>query len=109
MGAHQYHRAFTTRCCYSLCSCQPLQAGRFPTLSLQNTGLWQTWTKITGGLAENDFTRVIREDPVRRGLLYAGTETGVHVSFDHGARWETLQLNLPRASVRDLTIHGADL
>ena len=44
----------------------------------------QTWTKITDGIPEDDFTRVIREDPARRGLLYAGTETGVYVSFDDG-------------------------
>ena len=46
---------------------------------------------------------------MRRGLLYAGTETGVYVSFDDGARWEPLQLNLPRSSVRDLRVHGNDL
>jgi len=55
------------------------------------------------------YTRSIREDPVRRGLLFAATETGVWVSFNDGARWETLQLNLPRASVRDLRVHGNDV
>ena len=54
----------------------------------------QTWSKITGGLAENDFTRVIREDPVRCGLLYAGTETGAHVSFDDGEQWHALSLGM---------------
>src|SRR5207245_587054 len=54
-------------------------------------------------------TEVIREDPVRRGLLFAGTETGIYVSLDDGARWQSLQLNLPRSSVRDIAIHESDL
>lgn len=69
----------------------------------------KTWTRITTGIPDGAYTRAIREDPVRRGLLYAGTETGIYYSTDDGAHWQTLQLNLPRASVRDITIHGADL
>ena len=69
----------------------------------------QTWTKITDGIAENDFTRVIREDPARRGLLYAGTETGVHVSFDDGAHWQPLQRNLPVVPIHDLVVKDSDL
>ena len=69
----------------------------------------KTWTAIVNGIPANAFTRTLREDPVRRGLLYAGTELGVYVSFDDGARWEPLQLNLPRVSVRDLQVHGNDL
>lgn len=68
-----------------------------------------TWTKITTGIAENDFTRTIREDPVRRGLLYAGTETGIHVSFDDGEHWQSLRLNLPVVPIHDLVIKGTDL
>ena len=68
-----------------------------------------TWTKITTGIAENDFTRVIREDPVRRGLLYAGTETGVHISFDDGEHWQPLRLNLPAVPIHDLLIKDTDL
>lgn len=68
-----------------------------------------TWTKITTGIADNDFTRAIREDPVRRGLLYAGTETGIHVSFDDGARWQSLRLNLPVVPIHDLVVQGSDL
>ncbi len=68
-----------------------------------------TWTKITGGIAENDFTRVIREDPARRGLLYAGTETGIHVSFDDGAHWQSLRLNLPVVPIHDLVVKDSDL
>ena len=77
--------------------------------------LWKTadfgksWTRITTGIPLGAYTRTIREDPVRRGLLYTGTETGVYVSFDEGAHWEPLQLNLPRVSVRDLQVHGNDL
>lgn len=69
----------------------------------------RTWTKIVRGLPANAFSRVVREDVVRRGLLYSGSELGVHVSFDDGANWEPLQLNLPRVSVRDLKVHGTDL
>ena len=69
----------------------------------------KTWTLITNGIPAPSVARTLREDPVRRGLLYAGTETGAFVSFDDGAHWETLQLNLPRVSVRDLQVHGNDL
>ena len=69
----------------------------------------KTWTKIVTGIPSSAYTRVVREDPVRRGLLYAGTEIGVWVSMDDGAAWQPLQLNLPRVSVRDLTVHGNDL
>jgi len=69
----------------------------------------KTWTKITTGIPDWDFTRVIREDPQRRGLLYAGTETGVYVSFDDGGHWQSLQLNLPIVPVHDLLIKDGDL
>jgi len=67
------------------------------------------WTQITHGLAPDVFTRAIREDPERRGLLYAGTETGLCVSFDDGRTWRPLQLNLPAVPVHDLVIKGSDL
>ncbi|HEX9057754.1 MAG TPA: hypothetical protein VF818_09500 [Ktedonobacterales bacterium] len=67
------------------------------------------WTKITSGIEERDFARVIREDPERRGLLYAGTETGVHVSFDDGHHWQSLRQNLPVVPIHDLHIKGSDL
>jgi photosystem II stability/assembly factor-like uncharacterized protein len=69
----------------------------------------KTWTAITRGIPGSAYTRVVREDPVRRGLLYAGTEYGVWTSIDDGSNWEPLQLNLPRVSVRDLKVHGNDL
>jgi photosystem II stability/assembly factor-like uncharacterized protein len=69
----------------------------------------QSWQKIVAGLPEYAIARVVREDPVRKGLLFAGTETGVYLSSDSGDTWQPFQLNLPAASVRDLAIHGADL
>ncbi|MDH5233420.1 MAG: glycosyl hydrolase [Gemmatimonadota bacterium] len=69
----------------------------------------RTWTAITRGIPRTAYTRVVREDPMRRGLLYAGTEYGVWVSLDDGASWQPLQLNLPRSSVRDLKVQGNDL
>ena len=65
----------------------------------------KTWRKITNGIPDNAFTRVIREDPNRRGLLFAGTETGLFVSFDDGENWQSLQLNLPVVPIADLVIH----
>ncbi|MBI3472704.1 MAG: glycosyl hydrolase, partial [Candidatus Solibacter usitatus] len=65
----------------------------------------KTWRKIVEGIPANAFTRVIREDPNRRGLLYAGTETGMYVSFDDGEHWQSLQLNLPVTPVTDLALH----
>ena len=61
----------------------------------------KTWTKIVTGIAPNDYVHVVREDPTRRGLLYAGTQHGVYVSFDDGDHWEPLSLNLPDTQVSD--------
>jgi photosystem II stability/assembly factor-like uncharacterized protein len=68
----------------------------------------KTWTEIVSGLP-NAPVNAVREDHVRKGLLYAGTELGVAVSFDDGARWQSLNMNLPPSSVRDLVIHEDDL
>jgi photosystem II stability/assembly factor-like uncharacterized protein len=68
-----------------------------------------TWHTITNGIPEHEFTRVIREDPVQPGLLYAGTERGLYVSFNAGADWLPLQLNLPAVPVHDLVVHADDL
>jgi len=65
----------------------------------------KSWKKITNGIPATAFTRVVREDPNKRGLLYAGTETGIYLSFDEGANWQTLQLNLPVTPITDLAIH----
>ncbi len=68
----------------------------------------KSWKKITNGIPDTAFTRVIREDPNKRGLLYAGTETGLYVSFDDGANWQSFQLNLPVVPITDLAIHKRD-
>lgn len=69
----------------------------------------QTWSRITTGIPEDDFTRVIRADPVRQGLLYAGTETGMYISFNDGEQWQPLQLNLPVVPIHDLVVKDSDL
>jgi len=69
----------------------------------------KTWKLITSGLPADAPADTVREDPVRKGLLFAGTETSVWVSFDDGDHWQSLQLNLPHTSMRDLGIHDSDL
>jgi photosystem II stability/assembly factor-like uncharacterized protein len=66
----------------------------------------KTWTPIVTGLPDGSYAHAIREDPKRRGLLYAGTETGIWVSFDDGGHWQPMQLNLPTTPVHDLIVHG---
>lgn len=68
-----------------------------------------TWQLITDGIPDDDFTRVIRADPAQQGLLYAGTETGVYVSFNDGVTWQPFQLNLPVSPIYDLIVHNNDL
>jgi len=69
----------------------------------------KSWQKITAGLAPGVYVHVVKEDPKRRGLLFAGTERGAYVSFDDGDSWQSLQLNLPVTSIRDFDVHGDDL
>ncbi len=69
----------------------------------------KTWVEIVEGLTPNAVVNAVREDPSRRGLLFAGTEGGVYVSFDDGDRWQPLRRNLPATSVRDLVVHDSDL
>lgn len=70
----------------------------------------KSWTKIVNGIeGEHTFTRVVREDPKRKGLLYAGTETGLYISFNDGKNWAPFQLNLPVTPINDLMIHQNDL
>ncbi len=69
----------------------------------------QTWKPIVSGLPRNSFVRVVREDPKRQGLLYAGTETGVFLSFNDGAAWQSLQLNLPVVPIHDMVVKDDDL
>ena len=75
----------------------------------RTTDFGKTWQAITKGLEAPAFVNAVREDPRQKGLLYAGTEFGVYVSFDDGGQWEPLQLNLPVTSIRDLVVHGDDL
>jgi photosystem II stability/assembly factor-like uncharacterized protein len=75
----------------------------------RTTDFGKSWTRIDAGIARDQFTRVIREDPARRGLLYVGTERGVWVSFDDGADWQPLQRNLPPVPVHDLSVTQGDL
>src|SRR5205814_1210161 len=75
----------------------------------KTTNYGRTWTKITNGIRADDFTRVIREDPTRKGLLYAGSETGVYVSFDDGGKWHRLGGNLPAVPIHDITVKDSDL
>ena len=71
--------------------------------------LGTTWSRIEAGLPKNEFCRVIREDPNRQGLLYVGTELGIHVSFDDGANWQSLQCNLPVTPIYDFVVKDTDL
>ena len=75
----------------------------------KTTDYGRHWTSIAAGIPSTEFTRTIREDPERRGLLYAGTERGVWVSFDDGAHWQSLQRNLPPVPVHDLAVKNGDL
>jgi len=69
----------------------------------------QTWKKIVNGFPEHEMVRVVREDSRRKGLLYAGTDTGVYVSWDDGEHWQPLSLNLPATPITDLEVHDNDL
>jgi photosystem II stability/assembly factor-like uncharacterized protein len=68
-----------------------------------------TWQDISAGFPDLNFARVVREDPLKKGLLYAGTEQAAYVSFDDGDHWSSLRLNMPITSVRDVVVHGDDL
>ncbi|QCX01550.1 glycosyl hydrolase [Aggregatimonas sangjinii] len=83
--------------------------GDFQPYLYKTTNYGKTWSKITNGINEEHFTRVVREDPKRKGLLYAGTETGMYISFDDGANWSPFQLNLPIVPITDLAIKEDNL
>ena len=75
----------------------------------KTTDYGRTWRRITAGIPDNHYIRVVREDPVRRGLLYAGGEFGVYVSFDDGGSWQSLRKNLPVVPIHDLVVKDNDL
>ena len=75
----------------------------------KTTNYGKSWKLITSGIGKDAFTRVVREDPTKKGLLYAGTETGLYISFDDGKNWQPFQLNLPVVPVTDLLVKKNDL
>ena len=75
---------------------------------LKSTDYGKSWKLITNGIPTDQFTRVVREDPTRKGLLFAGTEQGVWTSFDGGDSWQSLQLNLPITPIHDLVVQGRE-
>ena len=75
----------------------------------KTTDYGNTWTKINNGLPANAFTRVVREDDVRRDLLFAGTELGLFISWNGGKDWSPFQLNLPITPITDLRVHKGNL
>ncbi|MEM9650432.1 MAG: glycosyl hydrolase, partial [Bacteroidota bacterium] len=99
--------AFDEGTCYVAATRYKL--GDFRPYLYKTTDYGQTWTKITTGINSEHFTRALREDPKRKGLLYAGTETGMYISFNDGQRWDKFQLNLPIVPITDLTIKENNL
>ena len=85
------------------------KSGDFAPYLYKTSDYGKTWKKITNGIAGEHFTRVVREDPEQKGLLYAGTETGMYISFDDGANWKSFQLNLPIVPITDLKIKNNNL
>ena len=75
----------------------------------KTTDFGKTWTKLVTGIPGNVYVHAVRVDPKRTGLLFAGTEHGVYVSFDDGAKWQSMQINLPVAPVNDLIVKNNDL
>ena len=75
----------------------------------KTTDFGKSWVSLTNGIPKNDYVHAVRIDPKRKGLLYAGTEHGVYLSFDDGANWQAFQLNLPMSPVNDLIVKNNDL
>ncbi|MEO1449614.1 MAG: glycosyl hydrolase, partial [Bacteroidota bacterium] len=85
------------------------KSGNYEPFLYKTKDYGKTWTKIVDGIDKGHFTRVVRADPARKGLLYAGTETGMYVSFDDGASWKPFQMNLPVVPITDLAIKNHSL
>ncbi len=85
------------------------KTGDFTPYLYKTTDYGKTWKKITNGIHAEHFTRVLREDPKQKGLLYAGTETGMYVSFNDGQNWQPFQLNLPIVPITDLAVKDNNL
>nr|WP_299343481.1 glycosyl hydrolase [Allomuricauda sp.] len=99
--------AFDEGTCYVAATRYKL--GDFQPYLYKTTDYGKSWTKINNGIDNEHFTRVLREDPKRKGLLYAGTETGMYISFNDGVGWQKFQLNLPIVPITDLTIKDNNL
>ncbi len=85
------------------------KSGDFAPYLYRTTDFGKSWTKITNGIGNEHFTRVIREDPTNKNMLYAGTENGIYISFDQGKQWQEFQLNLPIVPITDLAIKEGNL
>ncbi|PDH41249.1 MAG: glycosyl hydrolase [Rhodothermaeota bacterium MED-G19] len=85
------------------------KSGDFKPYLYKTKDYGKTWTKIVDGIPENFFTRVLRADPKRKELLYAGTESGIFISFDDGISWNSFQINLPLVPITDMTIKDNNL
>ncbi|MFT5230603.1 MAG: photosystem II stability/assembly factor-like uncharacterized protein [Planctomycetota bacterium] len=85
------------------------KTGDFAPYLYKTVDYGKSWKKITNGIAKEHFTRVVREDPTQKGLLYAGTETGLYISFNDGANWQPFQLNLPIVPITDLALKDGNL
>ena len=99
--------AFDEGTCYIAATRYKL--GDFQPYLYKTTDYGKTWQKITNGINAEHFTRVVREDPKRKGMLYAGTETGMYISFNNGQNWKPFQLNLPIVPITDLAIKDNNL
>ncbi|MCB0446975.1 MAG: glycosyl hydrolase [Gelidibacter sp.] len=99
--------AFDTGTCYVAGT--KYKTGDFTPYLYKTTDYGKTWAKITNGINPEHFTRVVREDPKQKGLLYAGTETGMYISFNDGKNWQLFQLNLPVVPITDLAIKDNNL
>jgi photosystem II stability/assembly factor-like uncharacterized protein len=100
-SAHEPATAYVAATCYKFDDTRPYL--------YRTSDFGATWTRITSGIADDEFTRVIREDPTKRGMLYCGTERGMLISFDDGVSWQRLETNLPVVPIWDLVIKGTDL
>lgn len=85
------------------------KTGDFAPYLYKTTDYGKSWKKITNGIANEHFARVVREDPNQKGLLYAGTETGIYISFDDGGNWQPFQLNLPIVPITDIALKDENL
>ncbi len=90
-------------------ACTMYKSGNFQPYLYKTKDYGKTWAKITNGIDKEHFTRVIRADPNKEGLLYAGTETGMYISFNDGANWQPFQINLPIVPITDLTVKNNTL